>query len=81
LEKNLSGAATLESHEPDLKVIVTPTDRLGHVGFSVEITPDHMTQDHRFDFDADQTFLSPIVKQCEGVLDRFPIRMPLERGV
>jgi hypothetical protein len=73
--------ATLESPEPNLKVVVTPTDRLGHLSVSVEITPDHMTQDHRFEFEADQTFLAPIVRQCESILSRFPVRLPAKRGV
>lgn len=81
LDKTLSGDATLETAERNLRVVVRPTDRVGHLGVRVEITPDHMAQEHRFEFEADQTFLASIARECEAILGRFPVRMPAERGV
>jgi hypothetical protein len=81
LEKQLKGTATLESHEPNLKVVVAAADRAGHLNISVEITPNHMTQEHRFTFDGDQTFLGPSIRQCESILRRFPVRGAVARGV
>src|SRR6478672_10334561 len=44
---DLSGEAELAGYEPNLKVTLN-MQRLGHLDEEVEITPDHLTQSHRF---------------------------------
>lgn len=34
-----------------------PIDRLGHLRVQVEVTPDHLAQAHRFEFEVDQSYL------------------------
>jgi hypothetical protein len=76
----LQGEAVLDSHEPILRVAVTSRGQVGQITVRVEISP-NMEQGHWFEFAADQTFLPPIVEQCDALLERFPVRRPAERGV
>jgi hypothetical protein len=39
---------------------------------TVKITPDHMTQEHRFQFELDQSYLPAVVEQCRAILARYP---------
>jgi hypothetical protein len=69
----LQGEAGLYCMEPNLTVILKAKS-LGHVGVELSITPDHMTQQHTYLFDLDQTYLQPLVQQCEEVLRDYPTR-------
>ena len=68
----LAGKAWLASDELNLTVTLDATDSAGHVLAVVEITPDHMTQEHRFEFQIDQTHLPGIVRQCRTIVGRYP---------
>ena len=72
LYARLEGTAWLASDEPNVSVQLTAVDRRGHVTMSVEITPDHMTQAHRFEFELDQSYLPAVAQQCRAVLARYP---------
>jgi len=73
LLKNLSGEATLACMEPTLSVSLKAKS-LGHIEMEVEITPDNMMQRHWFKFEIDQTYLTPLINQCQWILDEYPIR-------
>ena len=76
-EKLLKGAgdtAMLNPLEPELDVSVERSDSLGHFMAVINITPDHMTQEHRFEFEIDQTFVSQIIAQCQSIMKKFAIR-------
>jgi hypothetical protein len=64
----------VEPMEPELRLAVTATDSCGHLELKVEITPNHLSQEHSFLFEIDQSYLPPIEAQCRKVLDRFPYR-------
>lgn len=64
--------AALSPYEPALKIIVSPSDHIGHDLLRVQITPDHMTQSHQFDFEIDQTFLQPLCRQCRKIVTAYP---------
>jgi hypothetical protein len=81
LHQKLRGEAVLESHEPNLLVRVNATDRAGQLRMQVEITPEHLTQQHWFDFERDQSYLPSAIAQCAALLERFPVRDPKGRGV
>jgi hypothetical protein len=66
--------ATIEPFEPELRVKVETTDRLGHIRANVEITPDHLAQTHRMQFEIDQSYLPAIIEQCAAVVRSYPIR-------
>jgi hypothetical protein len=66
--------AELTSLEPELKINIQPVDRLGHLEVKVEITPDHMSQQHSFQFEIDQTYLPLIAMQCRAITQAYPIR-------
>ena len=72
MHENLTGEASLAGHEPNLKVTLRATS-LGHIGGEVEITPDHMSEFHRFEVGFDQTYLPPLITACEAILGRFPV--------
>jgi hypothetical protein len=67
------GTASMKCIEPNLDVSLQG-DHIGHVTATISITPDHMTQTHKFIFKIDQTYLGPILASCNDVLTRFPIR-------
>jgi hypothetical protein len=69
----LSGEAGLEAMEPDLSVKMRG-DGLGYISVEVEITPDHLSQQHHFEFGIDQTYLPALVGQLERVLVKYPVR-------
>ena len=70
----LAGEAVLESHEPNVKAHVKASDNAGHLRIRVELTPDHLVQGHWFEFEADQTYLPPLIDQLDTVLKTFPVR-------
>ena len=74
MHRTLTGEAVLESHEPNVVVRVTVADDAGHLRVRVEITPDHLTQGHWFEFEIDQSYLPAAVAQLESVLVEFPVR-------
>ena len=72
MNDELTGEAVLSGYEPNLKVTLS-AGRLGHITGKVEITPDHLSQFHRFDVRFDQTYLSALVGSLDVVLDRYPV--------
>ena len=69
-----NSTAVLGSYEPDLFVEISVADRLGHLTMKVEITPDHLTQSHSFQFEIDQSYLPSLIAQCREATKRFPLR-------
>lgn len=74
-------SAVLDPFEPELKVSLDGADRLGHVRARVEITPDHLAQWHRFEFELDQSYLPGIIRQCSAIVREYPIRGQGDREV
>jgi hypothetical protein len=78
LYETLTGEATLKCIEPALFVSLKAQSR-GRMALAVEITPDHMTQQHRFTFDIDQSYLPTFLSQCKAILTAYPMRDPKQR--
>ena len=54
--------------EPELFARFEAMDRLGDMKLLVEITPDHLMQQHRFTFsDFDQSDLPTVISACEHI--------------
>lgn len=66
-----ASSAEMSPLEPSLVVGLTGNSR-GGLRIDVRLTPDHMTQGHRFFFDADLTYLATPIAQCREILERFP---------
>ncbi len=75
----LTGEATLASLEPQLNMVLKMQQR-GHVLGMVEITPDHLSQHHRFQVEADQSYLPALISSCNTILSRFPVINTSDRG-
>jgi hypothetical protein len=73
LYARLSGSALLDSCEPNLRVLLSTADSLGHLELKVEITPDQLQQEHRFSFEVDQTYLPALIAKCRAVVKMHPI--------
>ena len=73
MNRSLSGEANLESLEPELAVELSMSE-LGHLAMKVEITADHMNQQHSFQFELDQSYLADLISSCRGVLEKYPIK-------
>ena len=74
-----SKSAALDPLEPEVKVSLEAADRLGHIRAQVEITPDHLAQAHRFDFEVDQSYLPGIIQQCTAIVKEYAIRGQRDR--
>ena len=68
--------ATLEPLEPELQIRLELIDRAGHVRADVEITPDHLAQTHRMQFEIDRSYLPEIIDQCAAIVRAYPVRGP-----
>jgi hypothetical protein len=69
-----SCSAVIDPFEPELRVSLEAADSLGHIRAKVEITPDHLAQSHKMEFDVDQSCLPLIIEQCSKILQEYPIR-------
>ena len=67
-----ANSAGMSPLEPNLAVSLTGSSR-GRLRIDVRITPDSMTQEHRFFFDADVAYLAGPIEQCREILRRFPV--------
>jgi hypothetical protein len=74
-----TSTAELRPLEPDLVVSLTGSSR-GRLRIDVRITPDSLTQEHRFFFDADLAYLSDPIAQCREILRRFPVEGRVPQG-
>lgn len=73
LTAEIEGEAKLECMEPQIRVTLKARSQ-GAVEMEVEITPDHLTQEHHFTFTIDQSYLQALSSQCVRLLKDFPIR-------
>jgi len=73
MNQSLSGEADLVSLEPELSVELKMSG-LGQIQMKVEITPDHMTQEHCFLFELDQSYLESLIASCRALLAKYPIK-------
>jgi hypothetical protein len=73
LGADLIGEAKLACMEPYLSVTLT-AGSLSGIEMEVRITPNHLTQEHRFEFSIDQSYLAPLSSQCTRILRAFPLR-------
>ena len=79
MAETLKGTAALEPLEPELKITFEIQSR-GQIEATVEITPDHLTQRHRFVVHADQSYLPGLIASCDDILTRFPVANADARG-
>jgi hypothetical protein len=72
MDTTLAGEAALSPIEPEIDLSFK-MQKMGTLEAIIEITPDHMTQSHRFIVEADQSYLSGLISYCDNVLSRFPV--------
>ena len=75
MASTLAGKAILTGLEPGINMTLEMCGR-GHVEGVIEITPDHLNQQHRFKVEADQSYLPALVSSCDAILSRFPVTNP-----
>lgn len=75
-----SSSAGMSPLEPNLVVSLTGNSR-GSVRIDVRVTPDSMTQEHRFFFDADLDYLAGPIGQCQEILRQFPFEDRVVQGL
>ena len=73
IHDSLQGEAILPCMEPELTVTLT-AEGLGHMTMVVAITPDHLSQTHRFTFTIDQSYLLPVMDSCRAILRQYPVK-------
>ena len=69
-----STSSSLDPLEPEIKLVLEVSDRLGHIRVQVDITPDHVAQSHWFEFEIDQSYLPEIIRQCAEIVRKYPVR-------
>ena len=77
MSQTLSGEASLDCMEPELSIELR-AQGLGHISMKVSITPDHLTQEHTFQFEVDQSYLGDLVDDCRKTLTEYPIKNEAE---
>ena len=73
LYESLKGKADLPCIEPELSMELEASN-LGQIIMTVNITPDHMNQDHKFVFEIDQSYLPELISSCKRILDNYQIK-------
>lgn len=73
--KTLQGEVVLDCLEPYLHVLLKFED-LGRIEATVEITPDYLNEHHTFQFNIDQSYLPALIRDCDRILERYPLRRP-----
>jgi hypothetical protein len=68
LHRELTGIAELVCTEPNLGAKIELSDGRGTL--RVEITPDHLAQEHRFQFEIDQSYLAELTTGLARVLQK-----------
>jgi predicted oxidoreductase len=76
LHAGIDGVATLRSDEPNLTAVVRSSDGAGDLQLVVDITPDHLTQEHRLRFAVARSAVPELVRQCRALVAAHPIRDP-----
>ena len=73
LYQSLKGKAELPCIEPNLSVEFE-ANTLGQISMIVNITPDHLNQNHKFTFEIDQSYLPHIISSCKRILNKYRIK-------
>jgi len=73
LYSNLEGCAKLECMEPELNINIQAL-KSGSMEMVVNITPDILSQEHKFTFEIDQSYLPELILNCKKSLEEFPVR-------
>lgn len=73
LYDNLDAEAGLWTIEPELNIRLQGKET-GTVLVEIEITPNQMTQEHRFYLELDQSYLPLAITQLNSILRKFPVR-------
>jgi hypothetical protein len=76
LHAHRDGVATLTSDEPNLIAVLRSTDRAEDLQLVVDLTPDHLTQEHRLRFAVPRSALPGLVRQCRALIAAHPVRDP-----
>jgi hypothetical protein len=67
------GIAELRCMEPNLSIRLE-LGKLGSGTVRVCLTPDHLKETHEVEFDIDQSYLPPVIRQLERILAAYPVR-------
>ena len=81
LARTVNGQATLESLEPELKAALSKQEPDASLALVIEMVPDVPRTTHKFEVTLDQSEIPAILKQCEGIVERYPVRRGLARGL
>jgi len=73
MHASLQGEVTLPCMEPEFAVTLT-AQGLGHMTMVVAITPDHLSQAHRFTVALDQSYLPAVIDSCRTLLQQYPVK-------
>lgn len=73
MHASLAGEATLNCMEPELDLTLKMQPG-GRIALDVEITPNHLAQKHWFQFDIDQSYLPELIRNCQKVLEKYPLK-------
>jgi hypothetical protein len=79
LHQTIHGSAALRCMEPNLAAeLIAETG--GRIKVKLSITPDNLNEAHSFESEIDQTYLPPIIRSCQAILNKFPVREPAALG-
>lgn len=73
LGKELTGKVRLPCMEPEL-AFTLEAKSLGPIEMTVDITPDHFSQSHKFIFEINPSFFPRLLSDCRETLRKYPIK-------
>lgn len=72
LSADLLGSFHAEFLEPYLDLELT-MNSVGQCETTVSLTPDNLTEEHRFTFQLDQSYLPPFINELKQILTTYPV--------
>lgn len=81
MHATFSGEARLETHDPDLKVVLKMSDGLGHIRGLIEISAVYESERHSFEFSSlDQTDLLRLIAEVSRITSMCPSAIAARDG-
>ena len=69
----LSGRAELHSYEPNLRVLLECSGSTNGIVLAVFLTPDHLRQEHRFEWELDESYLPQLLDDVRAIVHSYPV--------
>ena len=81
LHRSLAGEATLSSVEPNFYLQLSASNSHGGIAGRLLLSSDHLSEEHSFTFEYDQSYIPALLEQLRSITDAYPVRGKRSRRV